>query len=613
MERDAAEVEVRRRLRDVGARLSSLPDDGELLRLLQEAAKLLYRVNQCEVDRIHSALIPVMRALIKKELLDHTDPRVKLAVASCLTTLIKIRAPDPPYDDDVMKDVLKLVVGVFCELDDVDCPSYGTRVSMLGTFARIRGCALLLDLDCNDLIRDMFHHFFRTVSNTHQEHVISYMETIMKFVIEDITDMEQDLIKDLASCLLQNVKKEEKETPPASFVLAERVIGLCHEKLKPVFIKLLQGAPITEYSNLVTSFLQDAIVAGDNNVGAFMHDMAPNSNKKALDGIVGSRIKVRWPADEMFYNGLVKSFDASSETHEIVYDHGDVVRQSLKDEKWEFIAEEQDYNPDASPDMLEDRSDEGSLGQPFQDVHKAASSHSFVIQEKYNTVLNEIGCISTETTGSLLVRVSGWENCHLEPEKVSTVYTGQLPKASVLQLQIATHKPINRGLVPPDIQPRIVEALQLNQKRPAMKIQPRIARELQLSLNKHARKVQPRIVEESQLNHNRHDGMVQPGVARESQVNQNMHVTKGVQKHMARYNNNKPTEIEGANVGTTKHAKVKRAALACENVVGRDVFLKRIVRPYNRVARATIQSQDPLEMVGGTMLGRECYKEYPRQ
>ncbi|EEE60749.1 hypothetical protein OsJ_14300 [Oryza sativa Japonica Group] len=522
MERDAAEVEVRRRLRDVGARLSSLPDDGELLRLLQEAAKLLYRVNQCEVDRIHSALIPVMRALIKKELLDHTDPGVKLAVVSCLTTLIKIRAPDPPYDDDVMKDVLKLVVGVFCELDDVDCPSYGTRVSMLGTFARIRGCALLLDLDCNDLIRDMFHHFFRTVSNTHQEHVISYMETIMKFVIEDITDMEQDLIKDLASCLLQNVKKEEKETPPASFVLAERVIGLCHEKLKPVFIKLLQGAPITEYSNLVTSFLQDAIVAGDNNVGAFMHDMevvspksstmmgktigqpadsgdelkpeivqgtkeAPNSNKKALDGsIVGSRIKVRWPADEMFYNGLVKSFDASSETHEIVYDHGDVVRQSLKDEKWEFIAEEQDYNPDASPDMLEDRSDEGSLGQPFQDVHKAASSHSFVIQEKYNTVLNEIGCISTETTGSLLVR--------------------------------------------------------------------------------------------------------------------------GVQKHMARYNNNKPTEIEGANVGTTKHAKVKRAALACENVVGRDVFLKRIVRPYNRVARATIQSQDPLEMVGGTMLGRECYK-----
>uniref|UniRef100_A0A0E0KP16 Uncharacterized protein n=1 Tax=Oryza punctata TaxID=4537 RepID=A0A0E0KP16_ORYPU len=446
MERDAAEMEVGRRLRDIGARLSSLPDDSELLRLLLEAAKLLYRVNQCELDRIHSALIPLMRALIKKELLDHTDPGVKLAVASCLTTLIKIRAPDPPYDDDVMKDVLKLVVEVFCELDDVDCPSYGTRVSMLETFARIRGCALLLDLECGDLIRDMFHHFFRTISNTHQENVISYMEIIMKVAIEDVTDMEQDLIEDLASCLLQNVKKEEKETPPASFVLAERVIGLCHEKLNPVFIKLLQCAPtINEYSNPITSFLQDAIDAGDKNVDAFMHDMevvslksstmmgktkgqpadsgeelkteiiqetkeSPNSNKKALDGsIVGSRIK-------------------------IVYDHGDVVRLSLKDEKWEFIAEEQDYNPDASPDMLEDRSDKGSLGQPFQDAHKAASRQSLVIQEKYNTVLNEIRCISTETTGSLLVRVSGWENCHLEPEKVTMVYTGQLPSTTAHNL-----------------------------------------------------------------------------------------------------------------------------------------------------------------------------------
>ncbi|XP_052166548.1 uncharacterized protein LOC127783333 [Oryza glaberrima] len=119
-----------------------------------------------------------------------------------------------------------------------------------------------------------------------------------------------------------------------------------------------------------------------------------------------------------------------------------------------------------------------------------------------------------------------------------------------------------------NIQPRIVEALQLNQKRPAMKIQPRIARELQLNLNKHARKVQPRIVEESQLNHNRHDGMVQPGVARESQVNQNMHVTKdslrrvdatcnvqqGVEKDVDNHNCTKQPKMTKKRCGeTTSH------------------------------------------------------------
>ncbi|KAF0894385.1 hypothetical protein E2562_038714 [Oryza meyeriana var. granulata] len=96
MERAAAEMEMERRLRDIGARFSSLPDGDELLRLLE--------------------------------------------------------------------DVLKLIVEAFRELDDVDCSSYGTRVSMLETFAEIRGCNLLLDLDCNDLIQDMFHYFFRTTS-----------------------------------------------------------------------------------------------------------------------------------------------------------------------------------------------------------------------------------------------------------------------------------------------------------------------------------------------------------------------------------------------------------------------------------------------------------------
>lgn len=42
--------------------------------------------------------------------------------------------------------------------------------------------------------------------------------------------------------------------------------------------------------------------------------------------------------------------------------------------------------------------------------------------------------------------------------------------------------------------------------------------------------------------------------------------------------------------------------------VGNDVFLKRTVRPYNRIAKATVESQDPSEMVGGTILGNECYK-----
>jgi hypothetical protein len=103
-------------------------------------------------------------------------------------------------------------------------------------------------------------------SNTHQENVITSMETVMKFVIDESEDVQQDmpscLLQDLASYLLKNLKKEEKETLPASFELAEKVINKCYEKLKPVFTPLLRGTPLDEYSEVVTSLFEDALDAG---------------------------------------------------------------------------------------------------------------------------------------------------------------------------------------------------------------------------------------------------------------------------------------------------------------------------------------------------------------
>uniref|UniRef100_A0A0D9W6T6 Tudor domain-containing protein n=1 Tax=Leersia perrieri TaxID=77586 RepID=A0A0D9W6T6_9ORYZ len=266
MAAEGTQMEVERRLRDIGARFESPPkaDEG-LLRLLEETETWLSRVDQSPPESMHKALRPTMTALIQKELLDHTDPDVKLAVASCLTEVTRITAPEAPYDDDVMRDVFARVVEAFEKLNDMESPSFARRVAMLETVAKVRSCVLMLDLDCDDLIRDMFHHFFRTISNNHQENVISSMETVMKFVIDESEDVQQDmpscLLQDLASYLLKNVKMEEKETLPASFGLAEKVISMCHEKLRPIFIPLLRGTPLDEYSKVVTSFFEDTGVA----------------------------------------------------------------------------------------------------------------------------------------------------------------------------------------------------------------------------------------------------------------------------------------------------------------------------------------------------------------
>ncbi|ONM16168.1 hypothetical protein ZEAMMB73_Zm00001d003123 [Zea mays] len=90
------------------------------------------------------------------------------------------------------------------------------------------------------------------------------------FVIQESDDVHAEL----ASFLLQNLTKEAQETLPASFGLAERVLGLCRDKLKPVFHELLKATLLDEYSNVVTMLFQDASDAGENNVDASGKDMA---------------------------------------------------------------------------------------------------------------------------------------------------------------------------------------------------------------------------------------------------------------------------------------------------------------------------------------------------
>ena len=62
------------------------------------------------------------------------------------------------------QDVFSLIVGAFQHLDDIENPFFGRRASILDTVAKVRSCVVMLDLECDDLINDMFHHFLRTVS-----------------------------------------------------------------------------------------------------------------------------------------------------------------------------------------------------------------------------------------------------------------------------------------------------------------------------------------------------------------------------------------------------------------------------------------------------------------
>ena len=62
-----------------------------------------------------------------------------------------------------LQDIFHLIVDTFNGLSDTSGPSFGRRVIILETLAKYRSCVVMLDLECDDLVNEMFSTFFAVV------------------------------------------------------------------------------------------------------------------------------------------------------------------------------------------------------------------------------------------------------------------------------------------------------------------------------------------------------------------------------------------------------------------------------------------------------------------
>ncbi|XP_078443339.1 sister chromatid cohesion protein PDS5 homolog C-like [Wolffia australiana] len=283
-----ADKELERKLAEIGENLLRPPSDvNELVPLLDKSEALLSKVDQSPSESMSDALHPVMKALISKEILSHSDADVRLSVAACLSEITRITAPDAPYDDELMKEIFQLIVEAFENLNDVSSHSYSKRVKILETAAKVRSCVMMLDIECEGLILDMFRHFLGTIRDDHKENVFSAMEVILSLVLEESEDMSSELL----SFLLKSLKNDNKDTLPVARRLAEKVVENCSLKLKSCLTNAVKslGAPMSDYSAVVGSVCRGNPTTDEEN--------ELNASPKCL--VDDSRISERTVSDEL--------------------------------------------------------------------------------------------------------------------------------------------------------------------------------------------------------------------------------------------------------------------------------------------------------------------------
>ncbi|KAL8099097.1 sister chromatid cohesion protein PDS5 homolog D isoform X2 [Apium graveolens] len=256
-------LELEKELKEAGIKLlglvsldTALVED--LLGSLDQVDGLLSKVEQAPSRSMQDALYPSMKALISDQLVKHFDIDVKVSVASCLSELTRITAPDAPYDDVQMKEIFQLNVVALGMLSSEATRGYSKALHILENISKVRACLLMLDLECDQLIADMFELFLSTIRYIHLPVVFRQMEYIMTLTIEESEEISEELL----SILLASVSKKKGDQNVLSrpWRLGEKVLRNCAVELQRSLRKVvrLRNLNFEDFSDIVGSICQNS-------------------------------------------------------------------------------------------------------------------------------------------------------------------------------------------------------------------------------------------------------------------------------------------------------------------------------------------------------------------
>lgn len=263
------EEELEEELADVGNKLLKPPSSTEeLLNLLDEVGCFLSKVTQEPSHSMLDALKPSMKALIGTEILMHNDTDVKVYVASCISEIARIMAPNAPYNDEEMKNFFQLSIVAVEQLSNMSGRSYLKAVLVLKTLANIRLCVLMLDLELDDLVLKMFERFLDIKSQAND--VLSDMERIMTLIVEESEECSFELL----SVLLNSVKRENQNVSPLSWQLGQKVLMNCAGILVSDIPKAVNsmGTAYNDYAEIVASICQATLKTDNADTEKFVSD-----------------------------------------------------------------------------------------------------------------------------------------------------------------------------------------------------------------------------------------------------------------------------------------------------------------------------------------------------
>lgn len=165
-----------------------------------------------------NSLKTVKQQLSNKKLLKNSNPGVQAFVSACLADVLRVYAPDAPFNAQTLADIFRCFISQIKRLDDVENAYYPQRLHLLQRLAEVRSIVLLTDLpDSEKLISGLFDACYSV-------EVPQRTETMLSEILSDVIAEADVVPTSVLESILQRFVDDSKVGKTAGL---ELTVSLC--------------------------------------------------------------------------------------------------------------------------------------------------------------------------------------------------------------------------------------------------------------------------------------------------------------------------------------------------------------------------------------------------
>ncbi|KAF9151558.1 hypothetical protein BG015_006528 [Linnemannia schmuckeri] len=199
----------------------------ELHKKLKELQAELKDLEQETVDI--KSLSSVTKQLIDSSIVNHKDKGVRIYAACCIADMLRLYAPDAPYNNTQLKVIFGLFVNELRHIADASSAYANMYYYLLESLSVVKSIVLITDLkNADELMTTLFRNVFDDIRPQQAKNVQICMSELLQHIIDESSQLPQEIV----DIILAQFLHKHKFDNPAAYRLACDLGNNCAEKLQ---------------------------------------------------------------------------------------------------------------------------------------------------------------------------------------------------------------------------------------------------------------------------------------------------------------------------------------------------------------------------------------------